>query len=593
MSLAANLFPWQKKLVDKFKDKDKYGLFLDCGLGKTIVSLSLAEINNCSKILIVTINSKATETVDEKGSWLNWAKEMNLDYKFYDKTIFKPSKKHPFNGFSKEPELLILNYESLYSRDKDKKSKVELKTEIMDFLKNCKGEKIAIILDECHKVKELKSLQTGAIVKICKYAQLYSSQSYLYMLTGTPFTTGFIDLYSQLKLLGMEMNKTEFIEKFCVRGRIPNLADYQQPIIGYKNVDQIYKLVHKYAITIKSEEVIDLPDKVFVEHISHKSETFELISKELIDRSEVIKNLKQKRIYVDKFKNLTEEEKNQTLNQFGAAVSGSRLLIDGILQESVEDPSSKNLEEILKMVIDNHSDLFIQMKARMMIPVLVELSTNRTGRINNPFYRNLAFPDSSWAADTTAIFWMRGREASIGFQGNAEEYLWYDKSRLQDLKNFLEVNENNYIIFYNYTPELFELFNICEELGYNIDVYSGEIKNLTNYNRYENETEEDRLVDKKNVILANFASGSTGKNWQLYNQVILFSLPLYKDYEQGIKRVHRIGQKETCVYHIFYQDNFLDREMMRCLKENINYSKEMFEKDISRINELKADSAKS
>ena len=35
--------------------------------------------------------------------------------------------------------------------------------------------------------------------------------------------------------------------------------------------------------------------------------------------------------------------------------------------------------------------------------------------------------------------------------------------------------------------------------------------------------------------------------------MILFDIPLYKDYEQGIKRINRIGQKETCIYHIFYQ----------------------------------------
>ena len=53
------------------------------------------------------------------------------------------------------------------------------------------------------------------------------------------------------------------------------------------------------------------------------------------------------------------------------------------------------------------------------------------------------------------------------------------------VREFLEEHENNYIIFYNYTPELLELYKICEELGYNIDVYSGEIKSLNFYNIYE------------------------------------------------------------------------------------------------------------
>ncbi len=586
MSLTEYLFPWQKNLVEKFKTKDKYGLFLDCGLGKTVIGLSLAEVNNCSKIIVITINAKATESVEVKGSWLNWAKQMRLDYKTYDKKIFNPSKKNPFNGFTKEPEILILNYESLYSREKDKKSKVELKEEILDFLKNCKGEKVAILVDECHKVKDLKSLQTGAIVKICKYAQLYSSQSYLYMLTGTPFTTGFIDLYSQLKLLGMEMNKSEFIDKFCVRGRIPNLADYQQPIIGYKNVDLLYKLIHKFAITIKSEEVIDLPDKVFVDHPVAESNIFKLITREHLYTREIIEELNSRGIYVENFKNLSDTAKNRTLNQFNCRLQNDKVYYEEN-ELSFADAGTAELGQILKQALELTTDVFLQMKIRMFISTLRLLELNKKGKINNPFYRNLAFPDSRWTAETTAIFWLREREASIGFQGNAEEYEWYDRSRLSELKNFLEVNENNYIIFYNYTPELFAIADICAELGYTIDVYSGEIKDLTNYERYEAESEDERVVDKKNVIIANFASGSTGKNWQLYNQVIIFSMPLYKDYEQGIKRVHRIGQNETCVYHMFYQENVIDREMRHCLETAVNYSKEMFEKDITRINELK------
>lgn len=588
MSLTEYLFPWQKNLVEKFKDKDKYGLFLDCGLGKTLIGLSLAEVNNCSKIIVITINSKAIETADVKGSWLNWAKQMRLNYKSYDKKIFNPSKKNPFNGFTNDPEILILNYESLYSRSKDKKSKVELKEELLEFLKNCKGERVAILVDECHKVKELKSLQTGAIVKICKYAQLYSSQSYLYMLTGTPFTTGFIDLYSQLKLLGMPMNKTEFIEKFCIRGRIPNLADYQQPIIGYKNVDLLYQLVHKFAITIKSEEVIDLPDKIFVDHLLPESNTSKIITKEKLYSQEIIEELNKRDLFVENFKNLSVEDKNKTLNQFDCRIQDEKVYCEENLLP-ISDSKQSDLKHILLLAQQSTKSVFLQMKLRMFIITLQELELKKKGKINNPFYRNLAFPDSKWIGETTAIFWLREREASIGFQGNADEYQWYDRSRLDELKKFLEVNENNYIIFYNYTPELFAIFDICEELGYGIDVYSGEIKNLTNYDRYEKETEGERIIDKKNVILVNFASGSTGKNWQLYNQVIIFSMPLYKDYEQGIKRVHRIGQHETCIYHMFYQDNVIDKEMRHCLETAVNYSKEMFEKDITRINELKED----
>ena len=54
MSLEDKLFDWQKELINNIKTK-YYGLFLDCGLGKTVVGLSLAEKHKCNKILIITI----------------------------------------------------------------------------------------------------------------------------------------------------------------------------------------------------------------------------------------------------------------------------------------------------------------------------------------------------------------------------------------------------------------------------------------------------------------------------------------------------------------------------------------------------------
>ncbi len=123
MSLYETLFPFQKNIVDKFKDKDKYGLFLDCGLGKTLVSLAFTEVNKCTKVIIVSINSKATEDINVKGSWLWWANKSDIKYNFYDKKIFNPTKKRPNNFTTETNDLVLLNYESLYSRDKTAKLK--------------------------------------------------------------------------------------------------------------------------------------------------------------------------------------------------------------------------------------------------------------------------------------------------------------------------------------------------------------------------------------------------------------------------------------------------------------------------------------
>jgi hypothetical protein len=207
-------------------------------------------------------------------------------------------------------------------------------------------------------------------------------------------------------------------------------------------------------------------------------------------------------------------------------------------------------------------------------------------KVGNPYFRNIAYPDLKWLAETNGTFWLRARELSIGFQGNGEDAEWYDESRMDAIKSFLERNFDNYVIFYNYTPEMMKLFDICESLNYNVDVFCGEIKSLFFYEKFSKMTESEKLVNKGNVIIANFASGSTGMNWQNYSKVIITSTPLYKDYAQAIKRVHRPGQKEKVFYHIFYQKNWLDFSMQKALKEQKQYSQDMYDADLDRINKM-------
>ena len=56
MSVYEKLFDWQKKIVDTFQDRSSFGIFLDCGLGKTPVSFAFAERHKATKIFVVTIN---------------------------------------------------------------------------------------------------------------------------------------------------------------------------------------------------------------------------------------------------------------------------------------------------------------------------------------------------------------------------------------------------------------------------------------------------------------------------------------------------------------------------------------------------------
>ena len=515
MSIYEQLFDYQKNVVDNNLDKQAFGLFLDMGLGKTPVSLTFAEKHNCSKVIIITTASKAEEPVQLEGSFLYWANKSNIKWNLYNKkNSFDDTgtKKYRVKISQDTKDLFIINYDATYDRTKAASTRgVALRKSVNDFIKSCKNQNVCIICDESHRLKDMHSIQALAVSKIKNLCTHISNQTYAYLLTGTPFTRGFEDLYNQLKMLGWDGNKALFMDMFCIRDNIPTLQPWQQPIVDYKNIPQLFNLVHKYAITIKSEKVLKLPEQVFTYYKLPQTNSMRLFT--------------YKQVKVDFLNN---ELKNRGIKDLVA-------------------------------------------------------SKERDGKVNNLFYGNIAYPSMMWIADSPAKFYMRARQLSIGFQGNEEDAIWFNKNRLKELEKLLSEHEDNYVLFYNYSPEFVELYEICEKLGYKIDIYNGIIKSERYYMEYCKLSDGLKLVEKKRIILVNYASGAEGKNWQQYNKCILFSLPTFSDYQQGLKRIHRPGQKETVIYYIFTEDNWLDKRMLQSLNERKEYDKQMFIQDLSKL----------
>jgi hypothetical protein len=506
------LYGWQKRIADLAAGRNAYGLFLDCGLGKTPIGLASAERSGCVRIIVVTVGPKAEESASVPGSWKCWAGKYGSGVRVLGKKAGIAECSDP------SPAILIVNYEYLCAHPQPMHG-FELRDTISAFVRASAGKPFCLIADESHRMKNPGSLQSKGMDQIYKTAKLICPAAKAYLMTGTPFTTGYIDLYAQLRFLGCPINKTQFEDRFCEMGRIPGLMAWQQPIVGYRNLDQLYALVHKYAITMQSSDVVDLPEKIFVRHTSGAGAEFDLLTEQRIKGSEII----------------AEDRRRQSL--------GFMPVPKARIDEAKADPDK---------------------------------------RLPNPWYKDMSYPGEQWFADTAGSLWLRARQLSIGFQGNEESSYWFSRSRLDQLKDFLAENPDNYVLFYNYVPEFIELYLICESLGYGIDAWNGEIKSMPNYGRYSAEPPEKQVTDRKNVILANFASGSTGMNWQAYSKCVLFSLPLYKDWEQSLKRIHRIGQRQTAIYHVFSADNWLDKSMQLALDDGIQYTEDLFEKDLER-----------
>jgi SNF2 family DNA or RNA helicase len=173
-----SLRSYQKKIVDRFKDKSYGALFMGIGTGKTFTTISILkwryENLGHKKILIVCPQSVI-------NTWMN---EIN---KFWPDVFTKPfgdtsSKRLKLlsEELLKDKFICIVNYECFTSQM---------------YLTLCKVTYDVLILDESHLVKSHKSKRSKNLLTI---RNKFKS---CFILTASPITQNVTDLFMQFKIM--------------------------------------------------------------------------------------------------------------------------------------------------------------------------------------------------------------------------------------------------------------------------------------------------------------------------------------------------------------------------------------------------------
>lgn len=157
------------------------------------------------------------------------------------------------------PYFIITNVETF--RDKN----------IADTIKKLVDMKIInmCIADEAHKMKNPTAQQTKGFLKCLPDCRI--------IMTGTPLMNSPMDLYIILKWLGYETHAfTAFKSHYCVMG---GYGGYE--IVGYKNMDQLTAQVKEIMLRRLKDDVLDLPEKTYVEELVEMTDKQSIIYKEV------------------------------------------------------------------------------------------------------------------------------------------------------------------------------------------------------------------------------------------------------------------------------------------------------------------------
>lgn len=298
-------YKYQQEGIDKMIDLKTCFQSDGMGLGKTCQSILCVDKAELYPCLIISPASLK----------INWEIEIN-DWTNKRGMILNDSIKNTFPllyqaGIS---HFFIVNYESLakyFVIDKPKRKDVKLSditfNNYISFFKS-------IIVDESHKIKEPKAMQSKLTAGICR------NKEYIYLLTGTPVLNNVLDLASQL----------------CVLGRINEFGGYDGFMNKYKdctNDDLVLlhkKLMNTCMIRREKKDVLDLPPK-----------TRQIIYVDIDNRLEYDLAKNDLKSYLRQFKAKTDSEINRSMRMEAMVKIGILKQISGIgkikaVQEYIE-----------------------------------------------------------------------------------------------------------------------------------------------------------------------------------------------------------------------------------------------------------------
>lgn len=317
--------PMQHQLIAyQYGLKNKAFLLGDVmGLGKTKESLDLACILKKNKgikrvLIICGVNNLKYNWVEEihkhtnEDCWILGNRKLKNGKYRIGKTEDKIEDLR--NLKSDDCFFLITNIESF------RNSNFALEAQ-----RQCDAKKIdMIIYDEAHTMKNPDAAQTKGVINL--------KAEYMVAMSGTFMLNRPLDLYSSLYWIG------QYKKSYWVFKNTFSITDSWGNIVGVKNVDLLKKLISNCMLRRLKEDVINLPEKIYIEEKVEMNEEQEQIY------NEVMTHLRQN---IDKIR-LSKNPLNEMLRARQA--TGCTSILSSSINESAK---LDRLEELLDEITAN------------------------------------------------------------------------------------------------------------------------------------------------------------------------------------------------------------------------------------------------
>lgn len=235
-------YDYQEYATQWILDKEKAGLLLDMGMGKSVITLTaidelMFDYFEVSKVLVIAPLRVAESTWDEEA-----AKWDHLEHLKISKVL--GTEKERINALYTKADVYIINRENV-------KWLVDKCSKDWPF--------DMVVIDELSSFKSHRAQRFKALRKVRPFMKRVVG------LTGTPAPNGLIDLWSQIYLLdgGERLGKT--ITGYRERYFLPDKRN-QHIVFTYKlkegAEEAIYEKLSDICVSMKAEDYLKLPERI-------------------------------------------------------------------------------------------------------------------------------------------------------------------------------------------------------------------------------------------------------------------------------------------------------------------------------------------
>lgn len=229
------LFQHQIDVLEKTKQFNRCAYYLDMGLGKTFVGSEKMNV----------LKKKINLVICQKSKVEDWVKHFKTYY--LKSLILDLTNKSELEMFEIECDMKCKSYDQLIGV-----INYDLVWRRPNLLK---VEDFTLMLDESSLIGNDTAKRTKFILKM--------KPANVILLSGTPCSGKYENLWTQCKLLGWDISKTKFYNNYIITRQIDVGGFYKDIVVGYRNVNDLKLELKKHgAIFMKTEEVMDLPDQV-------------------------------------------------------------------------------------------------------------------------------------------------------------------------------------------------------------------------------------------------------------------------------------------------------------------------------------------